>query len=245
MEAGALPGPAVVLLSAGVFWAVARVAQRLPAPRCALRNAWKWRNSAASMVHGAVTGSGAVLCFYSHPEMAEDLIGTWSPASHCLVAVSIGYFLNDLVDMLLNQKVQRCWELLLHHLVVIVCFGVAVLHRRYVGFATVALLVEINSVFLHGRQLMLMAGLGKTTAGRVVGLLNLGTFAAFRISTLAWMTRWLVLNRDGIPAAAFATGSVGMALVTVMNIVLFYRLLRSDLLHAGRAAPLRGKETGL
>lgn len=40
------------------------------------------------------------------------------PLARCPLPARAGYFLNDFVDMLLNQKVQRCWELLLHHLVV-------------------------------------------------------------------------------------------------------------------------------
>ncbi|KAG9333955.1 hypothetical protein JZ751_009358 [Albula glossodonta] len=117
---------------------------------------------------------------------------------------------------------------------VISCFGLSVVTRRYVGFAVVALLVEINSIFLHLRQMLRMAGGGKTTPYRVNSMLNLGTYVVFRISTLAWMTRWLVLNRDHVPLISYTIGSVGMAIMTAMNIVLFYRLLRSDFLQTGR-----------
>lgn len=49
--------------------------------------------------------------------------------------------------------------------------------------------------------------------------------------TFAWMTRWLFLNKDLVPLAFFSIGSMGLAIITVMNIVLFYRLLKSDFLH--------------
>ncbi|MEE6469220.1 hypothetical protein FKM82_008540 [Ascaphus truei] len=124
---------------------------------------------------------------------------------------------------------------------VITCFGISLLLHRYIGFSVVALLVEVNSIFLHLRQILLMANLLKTTLYRLNSLLNLGTYVIFRISTLAWMTRWLVLNRENIPLLTYTVGSVGMAIMTVMNIVLFYRLLRSDFLKSARD-PQREKE---
>ncbi|KAK7882099.1 hypothetical protein WMY93_028273 [Mugilogobius chulae] len=203
---------------------------KLPIPESARRNAWKWRNIATSFVHSFVTAIWAVLCFFRHPQMAEDLIETFSVFSHALVSFSIGYFIYDFFDMVLNQKLTASWELLFHHTVVIACFGLSVISCNYVGFAVVALLVEINSVFLHLRQMLRMANIAVGTLYRVNSIINLGTYVVFRINTLAWMTRWLVLNRDKIPLLAYTLGSVGMAIMTVMNIVLFYRLLRTDFL---------------
>lgn len=120
---------------------------------------------------------------------------------------------------------------------VIICFGISLLLHRYVGFSVVALLVEINSIFLHLRQILLMANQLKTTFYRLNSLLNLGTYVIFRINTLAWMTRWLVINRENIPLLIYTIGSVGMAIMTLMNIVLFYRLLRSDFLKSTRDLP--------
>ncbi|XP_074870094.1 TLC domain-containing protein 2 [Carettochelys insculpta] len=230
--------PGLLLLLGGSF-AAFRLLNRglerlLPPPRPALRNRWKWRNICTSLAHSLLSGAGALLGFYFHPQMAEDLIGTHSTAAYSLVAVSVGYFLQDFVDMLCNQKLHQSWELLFHHSVVIICFSMAVLVRQYIGFALVALLVEINSIFLHLRQILLMANLPHTTWYRLNSIVNLGTYVIFRITTLAWMTRWLVLNRENIPLATYMVGTVGMAIMTPMNIILFYRLLRSDFLKSSR-----------
>ncbi|KAM3874788.1 TLC domain-containing protein 2 [Diretmus argenteus] len=215
---------------------------KLPLPESACRNSWKWRNINTSIVHSVITGIWAVLCFFLHPQMAEDLIETHSVFSHALVSVSIGYFIYDFFDMVLNQKLSQSLELLVHHTVVIMCFGLSVLSCRYVGFAVVALLVEINSMFLHLRQILRMANLAVSTLYRVNSMINLGTYVVFRINTLAWMTRWLVLNRDKIPLLAYTVGSVGMAIMTIMNIVLFYRLLRSDFLKSSTREAKKEKE---
>ncbi|XP_066520227.1 TLC domain-containing protein 2 [Hoplias malabaricus] len=220
--------------SVGFFRVVNYSFGKLPVPETAQRNTWKWRNISTSFVHSFITGIWAVLCFCMHPQMAEDLIETHSVFSHSLVSVSIGYFIHDFLDMVLHQKINQSWELLFHHIVVITCFGISVLTFRYVGFAVVALLVEINSIFLHLRQMLRMACVSKSVLYRVNSMINLGTYVVFRINTLAWMTRWLVLNREHIPLLSYTVGSVGLAIMTVMNIVLFYRLLRTDFLKSSR-----------
>ncbi|XP_004543851.1 TLC domain-containing protein 2 [Maylandia zebra] len=228
--------------SVGFFKFVNSGVGKLPAPESACRNVWKWRNISTSCVHSMITATWAVLCFFLHPQMAEDLIETHSVFSHVLVSFSIGYFIYDFFDMLRSQKLSQSWELLFHHIVVITCFGLAVVSCRYVGFAVVALLVEINSVFLHIRQILRMANMAASTLYRVNSMINLGTYVVFRINTLAWMTRWLVLNRDKVPLLAYTLGSVGMAIMTAMNIVLFCRLLRSDFLKSSTREAKKEKE---
>jgi len=49
--------------------------------------------------------------------------------------------------------------------------------------------------------------------------------------TFAWMTRWLFLNKDSIPLGLYSIGSIGLAIITLMNIVLFYRLLKTDFIN--------------
>ncbi|KAJ8377568.1 hypothetical protein AAFF_G00255860 [Aldrovandia affinis] len=221
--------------SAGFFKLVNSALKRLPTPHAARGSAWKWRNTSTSFVHSLITAIWSVLCFYLHPEMAEDLISTHSVFSHALVSVSIGYFLYDFSDMVLHQEISQCWELLFHHAVVIACFGLAALTRLSLGASpAVALLVEVNSVFLHLRQALPLPGPRPPTPSRLNSMLNLGTYVVFRISTLAWMTRWLVVNRARVPLLSYTLGSAGMAVMTAMNIVLFYRLLRSDFLLPAR-----------
>uniref|UniRef100_A0A667ZYW5 TLC domain containing 2 n=1 Tax=Myripristis murdjan TaxID=586833 RepID=A0A667ZYW5_9TELE len=192
----------------------------LPLPEPARRNAWRWRNISTSLAHSSLTGTWAVLCFYLDPQLAEDLISCHSLLSHSLVAVSTGYFIHDFLDMALNQTFKQSWELLLHHSVVISCFSLAVTSRFYLGFAVASLLVEINSVFLHSRQLLLLSGQRNS-------LLNLGTFVVFRVCTLGWMIRWLTAHREQIPRSVLTMGTAGLSLITTMNTVLLYRLLRN------------------
>jgi hypothetical protein len=55
------------------------------------------------------------------------------------------------------------------------CFGIAVVTEFYVGYAVIALLVEINSIFLHIRQLLRFLDFSKDNpVYRLNSLMNIG-----------------------------------------------------------------------
>ena len=193
------------------------------------KQSWKWCNIFTSFVHSSITGVWAPTAFYFYPSMCNDLITEFNFSIHILVSFSIGYFVYDFIDMLLFNMKKSTIELLIHHTCVIVCFGIAASSRVYLPYATVALIVEINSVFLHLRQLCIIQGLSKQTMlYRNIALLNVATFVLFRILLLGWMTRWLTVNRDIIPVSLFTCGSIGLATIIALNTMLFYKILNSD-----------------
>jgi hypothetical protein len=154
--------------------------------------------------------------------MSEDLIHSFNTSSHALVSFSIGYFIYDALDMLLYHRKRSSYELLVHHFLVILCLSIAVTTRQYVAYAALSLMVEINSVFLHARQLFIITGEAKSSQRyKCNALLNVGTFLFFRILLLGWMTRWLTVHRNIIPLAFFTVGSIGLAvIVSIFKIIL-------------------------
>ncbi|KAM9348866.1 TLC domain-containing protein 2-like [Symphorus nematophorus] len=231
--------------SACSFKLLNTIVRFLPTPEPVRKKAWRWRNISTSLAHSSLTGAWAVLCLYRHPQMVEDLISSLSLFSHSLVAVSTGYFIHDFFDAALNQSLKQSWEVLLHHSAVLSCFILAATSRLYVGLAVVSLLIEINSVFLHIRQLLLLSGRRDTpgteiTAPRpsvtysVTSWLNLGTLLVFRVCTTGWLTRWMAAHRGHMPRYVLMMGTVGLSLISTMNMVLFYRLLRADILNNTR-----------
>ena len=108
-------------------------------------------------------------------------------------------------------------------------------------------MVEVNSVFLHTRQLFIITGEPKSSLRyRTNSLLNVATFLFFRILLLGWMPRWLTVNRDRIPLSIFTIGSVGLAVIVVMNIILFCRILSVDFseMFKNRQEVMEKKEKG-
>jgi len=240
--------PAFVALGAGTF-AIFNFLTRWLLPVSAdgsIAQRWKWRNVATSLLHSIVSGAWAPLVFYQAPGMQDDLISTFTPSCHALVSFSIGYFIYDALDMVIYHRKRSTYELLVHHFMVITCLGIAVSTRQYVAYGGLSLMVEVNSVFLHIRQLFIITGESKSSLRyRTNSLLNVATFLFFRILLLGWMTRWLTVNRDRIPLPIFTIGSVGLAVIVVMNIILFCRILSVDFSEIFRRQEGKEKEEGM
>ncbi|KAK7084642.1 hypothetical protein SK128_005430 [Halocaridina rubra] len=96
-------------------------------------------------------------------------------------------------------------------------------------YGVVSLFVEVNSIFLHIRQLYIIMGVDKTEVKyRICSMLNVGTFAIFRIAVLGWMTRWIVSHKDDLSLPVYTLGSVVLAIIMLMSIVLFCRICIVD-----------------
>jgi len=202
----------------------------VPSSACqTVQQKWKWRNVATSLVHSVITAVWAPVAFYQAPEMRDDLIRTFNHSSHTLVCFSIGYFIYDAIDMLLYHRKKSTYELLIHHALVIICFGIAATTKQFVAYGALSLMIEINSVFLHTRQLFIITNEPKSSIRyKANALLNVWTFLCFRVLLLGWMTRWMTIHRDEIPLIFFTVGSIGLAVMVVMNIILFCRILAVD-----------------
>ncbi|CAI9740810.1 TLC domain-containing protein 2-like [Octopus vulgaris] len=190
---------------------------------------WRWKNVFISFTHAAIVSVCCLTSFYLTPKLTADMISTHTPLSHGTVALSAGYFLHDIVDMVVYDWSRKSLELLIHHVVILIAFSFPVLTYKSVGYMLVALLVEVNSIFLHFRQLLRIHKVDKKSSlYRLTSLLNLGTFIIFRIAALCWMTRWIVINKTQVPFFFYVLANIGLTTTTVMNIVLFYRCLKSD-----------------
>ena len=71
----------------------------------------------------------------------------------------MGYFAYDFIDMSLYTWHKRSTkEMLLHHIVVFTCFGIAAHTKVYVPYAVISLIIEINSMCLHARAMLILTG---------------------------------------------------------------------------------------
>ncbi|CAH8847206.1 unnamed protein product [Trichobilharzia szidati] len=200
-------------------------------PKYVFRQYFVWQNSCISFVHALVSGVWSLSAFYFEPNTLTDLINEFSGYTVSLVSYSLGYFIFDSVHMAVLHPHRSTAELLIHHFIIFLCFSSALLSGKYIGYAVVSLLPEVNSIFLHLRRLMNYLRVPKDNHFfRSICLVNIGTFIVFRFIVLSWMTRWIVINRDSIPFGYYCLGSVGLAILMVMNIVLFIRIVYADFL---------------
>ena len=189
-------------------------------------------NVVTSLTHSTISGIVSLYCFYVDPNLTSKIAGSrHTNIAYLLACFSLGYFVQDFFYFVKRQSLFSDGGIVLHHLVVIFCFGLSVIQQRFIYYVVVALLCEVNSVFLHLRQLLKMAGVSKLSWHyRTNSLLNILTYVFFRICTLSWMCRWIVLHKGVVPDFAHAAGAIGMTLMTIINVILFARILSADYL---------------
>ncbi|XP_005220134.1 TLC domain-containing protein 2 isoform X2 [Bos taurus] len=132
-----------------------------------------------------------------------------------------------------------CWWLSLW---VVSCLSTAVLSGHYVGFSVVSLLLELNSIFLHLRQLLLLSRQAPSLAFSVTSWAALATLVLFRLVPLGWMSLWLFQQCHQIPLALVILGGTGLAFVGVMSISLGVHILVSDVLRSRPCPPILGNK---
>ncbi|KAL3856345.1 hypothetical protein ACJMK2_011114 [Sinanodonta woodiana] len=193
----------------------------------------RWRNLFISWFHALICGTWDILCFILYPEMLDDLIIFINYPTYLVVGISTGYFVYDLIDIILHKRFFMNWEVSLHHLAVISMFWYNLHMRMCIGYNVVALLAEVNSFFLHSRKLLQMMNVGfNHWFYKLVALLNLVTFAFCRGWSLSRITFGMWIEGFRVPTVYFRTLMGSMFIMNGINPVLFWRLLKSDFLRS-------------
>lgn len=222
------PGLSVLAFSL-VFRGVNHLLQQLPVPKVVKQNdfsSWKWKNLSVSMVHSLLTGTWALTCVLIWPETLSNIHSFHTHMSYLLVCVSTGYFVQDAGDIILTGHARGSWEFLLHHALVVWCFLYSLYTQLYVSGAVIALFVEINSVTLHLRLMLKLAGAQSSTFYHVNKFVNFLTYVSFRLSTQFYLTWYILNNYSWLEHGGYFL--VTMMLMNIMILIYFYRLLRAD-----------------
>lgn len=104
-----------------------------------------------------------------------------------------------------------------------------------VAYTAVALLAEVNTVFLHARKLLQMLRIPfDSLLYRFNSAANIATFVGCRFLCLAWITYGILNYHDRIGPKYYIAISSSTFLMSIINIVLFWRLLSSDYLRSRR-----------
>ncbi|KAM9319038.1 TLC domain-containing protein 1-like [Pholidichthys leucotaenia] len=222
------PGTSVLACSL-VFRIVHRLLLRLPMPKVVRQDdfrCWKWKNLSVSIVHSLLTGAWAITCAVVWPETLSNIISYHTPLSYLLICVSTGYFVQDAGDIILTGHGRRSWEFLLHHAMVISCFLYTLYTQLYVAGAVIVLFVEVNSVPLHLRLMLTLAGAQSSSLYYYNKFVNLFTYVIFRLGTQFYLTWFIVHNYSQLDNGGYFLTC--MIVLNIMMIIYFYRLLRAD-----------------
>ena len=100
---------------------------------------------------------------------------------------------------------------------------------KFIGFNIVALMTEVNSVFLHARKLMQLFGVGfKDIRYRILCVVNLISLVLFRFTALTAIVYGIIYYRNAVSLSYFVAITSTMAVMWPINTVLFWRLLKND-----------------
>lgn len=192
---------------------------------------WRIKNVFISWTHALIASYFVTQNVLKNPSIFDDMINVSTKLAYISISVSIGYFLYDTWDILSSNKklTTQSYEVLVHHTLILFIFFIPVSINLFVGYTICAMSIEYNTIFLHLRFMIAFNPENrKTLTFRIASIVNIVTFVVFRILTLCWMTRWILLNRKLISVGWFYTGSVGLAIMMVINILLLQRLIQAD-----------------
>ncbi|CAL9158375.1 uncharacterized protein LOC103995672 [Musa acuminata AAA Group] len=189
-------------------------------------------NTAVSLLHSTVTTTSVVLILINQWMIKglgnmfehEQLFGgTWLGAYSAL-CFSCGYFAYDQLDML-RYHLYSGWipGILVHHLILLVCFTLALYRNVTINYLILSLICEFHSIFLHMRKVRRMAGFrdAKSRVVKVEWVLNWTTFFVTRLGCHVLITYKLISDAPKfgrgieLPLALF-----GMAGMNLLNIIL-------------------------
>ncbi|CAK9313602.1 unnamed protein product [Citrullus colocynthis] len=198
-------------------------------------------NTSVSLLHSTITSASVLFVLvnrwlsYGSEGMFEHsqlFGGTW-PWAYAALCFSCGYFAYDQWDML-QYRLYSGWipAILVHHLVLLICFTLALYRNVTINYLILTLICEMHSIFLHVRRLRRMAGVrdAKSVIVKVEWILNWLTFVFARFVPHILITAKLIMDASkfdkGIELPLALSGMAGMNLLNA--------LLGIDLLNAVR-----------
>lgn len=230
-------GYAGILLSVCFFQSLNQLIVWIGCPRSVGReNVWKWRNLVVSWTHAVIVGIWDITCFYRYPELLNDLVGYYNMYIYSMVAFSAGYFIHDLIDIVVNRQSASMWEVIPHHIAVAGMFVGNFANSYCIAYSVIALLAEVNTIFLHSRKLLQMLGVNfESPLYRANAAVNLVTFLCCRFVCIVWIGYGIVVDGNRVGALYIVAAYLSMIVMCPINAVLFWRLLCSDVLGRRRS----------
>lgn len=196
-------------------------------------------NTSVSLLHSSITSASVIFVLsrqllsnglsgmFDHTQLVE---GTWPWAFEAL-CFSCGYFAYDQWDML-RYRLYNGWipSILVHHLVLLICFTLALFRNVTINYLILTLICELHSIFLHVRKLRRMAGIrnAKSIVVKLEWFLNWVTFFVARVASHILITAKLIRDAHNfergveLPLALF-----GMAGMNLLNIGLGMDLFKA------------------
>ncbi|XP_031281308.1 TLC domain-containing protein 2 [Pistacia vera] len=200
-------------------------------------------NTAVSLLHSTVTSVSVVLILVNQWvrngsngmfEHSQLVGGTW-PWAYPALCFSCGYFAYDQWDMLHYRLYSGLIpSILVHHLLLLVCFTLALYRNITINYLILTLSCELHSIFLHVRKVRRMAGIrdAKSKIVMVEWILNWTMFVLARFASHVLITVKLIKDASkfekGIELPLALFGMVGMNILNFFLGIDLFKAFRKE-----------------
>ncbi|KAJ3677888.1 hypothetical protein LUZ60_001691 [Juncus effusus] len=196
-------------------------------------------NTAVSLLHSTFTSASVVFILmnqwrikgarkmFEHEELVNE---TWY-GSYFTLCFSCGYFAYDQLDMIRYRLYTGFIPaILVHHLILLVCFTLALFRNITINYLILSLFCEIHSVFLHTRKIRRMVGTReiKSLLVRIEWVFNWFAFFTTRLICHILITYKLVLDANKFEKGIeLPLALLGMAGMNILNLFLGLDLFKA------------------
>ncbi|KAE9412884.1 hypothetical protein Angca_002969 [Angiostrongylus cantonensis] len=115
-----------------------------------------------------------------------------------LVLLSMGYFIYDAIDMLINDILNASYLVLMfHHISALYFLSFVPITHKFLLYSYWALLMEVSSIFLHCRSLLNQSKLSTSSMVSLYSLIsyvNIVVFVIFRFLIQLFPFVWVLVN---------------------------------------------------
>ncbi|VDP05411.1 unnamed protein product [Heligmosomoides polygyrus] len=139
----------------------------------------------------------SVRCLLSDSNYVKEPYDYTAYSAQYVFLFSIGYFIYDLRDMLIYGEAHNSKEYIVHHSLVLTAFSIILFTGKLFGFAMIALLVEVQTIFLHLRTMVRLTGSSKGGSAAYNALINanMACLFLFRHITVTYLL-YVTLVKD-------------------------------------------------
>ena len=191
-----------------------------------------WYNILTSLIHSIVSSMLCFVCFYVEPSLLFNLgSNNTEPIARFTTNVSVGYFVYDFIENIKRFDITLQWPVLIHHVIIVLEYTSIGWYLGLYNYVTVSLFSEINSVFLHLRQLFHFSKMDQTRLMYKLNKhMNIFTFLTVRMAVIPWVFIRGNFYGEFPPGYILTVGNFGVFLLCIINVVLLWRIIKNDYL---------------
>ncbi|PIC53038.1 hypothetical protein B9Z55_002901 [Caenorhabditis nigoni] len=183
-----------------------------------------------SFTHALVSALGCIFSLLSDFNYIREPYDYHKANAEYVFLFSMGYFCYDLLDMYYHGELEASKEYLIHHSLVITAFSIILFSGRLFGLAMIALLVEVQTVFLHLRTMVRLLYGSKNMPKSIDLLINANMICLFlfRHLPVCYLLFYLLVQDVKVPLVlkTFLVG--GLTFLEYHNTHLTMAMAKSD-----------------